>query len=159
MTIIKTHNSDGISNIEKITKYCSNLRLLFDYPYFFHWAFPTNFIDDAISGEMKDSGYFSFYLGKYPTLPEGVGRSIPVSKQIIFGPYFTIVEDGRWVSCLMGKLETNFSLEDITNKKEEIKGYIADYLQKELIESANISISSYNKDYPNQEPIPLVSNA
>jgi hypothetical protein len=157
MTIIKTHNSDGISNIEKITKYCGKLRAIFNYPYFFHWTFPTNFIDDSISGKMEDSVYFCFHVGRYPTLPEVVGQAIPVSKEIIFAPCDTIVENGRWVSYLMEKIDSNFSLKDITNKKKKIKKNIDDYLQKELIESANISISSYNKFHPNQDPIPLLT--
>ena len=155
MSKIITNNQDGISNIEKITKYCSILRQEFKYPYYFEWNFPTNHVDNKKDGELQDSEYFFFNVGRYPHLPYGVGRSSPVSKQVIFGPIWTIMNNGRWVSCLLDKMDINYSLSQICTNQDEIKNAIDDYLHNELIDSANRTIKQYNKEYTNQEPVQI----
>lgn len=161
-TIIKTHNEADISNIEKMIKYCSILRREFAYPYYFQFAFPTNHIDDSPIGLILDSTYFSFEVGRYPHLRQGIGRSIPVSKQVIFAPSNSIIEHNKWVACLLNDcllndIEARFTLDEVIANKEKIKDAIDEYLWNDLIDSANKSITSYNKDYSNQEPEPLYS--
>ena len=142
------------SNIELLTKYCSKLRKEFDYPYFFNWTFSTNHIDSSDIGEMEDCEYFCFYVGRYPDLPEGVGRSCPVEKMLFHGPA-NLILNGRALNCLA-------SIKDQEDKKEisieEYMEYINEFLKDYLIISANNSIKDYNKMFPNQEPYQLIKD-
>lgn len=137
------------SNIELLTKYCSKLRQEFGYPYFFNWTFSTNHIDSSDIGEIKDCEYFCFHVGRYPDLPEGVGRSCPVEKMIFHGPA-NLILNGRALNCLA-------PIKDQEDKKEisieEYKKNIDDFLYDYIFISTKMAIIDYNKMYPNQEPL------
>lgn len=94
--------ADGCpSQIELITRYCSDLGVAFGYPYYFSWGFPTNYRVRLPVGWMDDIGYVRFSVGRYPSVPEGTGPCVPVERLVVFGPVSYIVAGG-WVASLTG---------------------------------------------------------
>jgi hypothetical protein len=48
-------------------KFCSKLREIIPYPYYFNWSTATNHHDDSPKSEIRDIHYAIFRVGKYNT--------------------------------------------------------------------------------------------
>ena len=130
-----------MKNIEKINKFCSELNKIFDYPYFFNWSFPTNYIDHSDDGFIEDSTYFILRVGKYYKPEDKIINGVPyemrsnmVEIQLFFGscdmitkfvPFNILFDDGLDVRHIN-------SFDDIIKNKEYIETKLNELLNKNI---------------------------
>lgn len=160
MKITNTKNAEGVeetSGLELLTKYCSRLCDILGYPYFFNWSFPTNHRDGTEDGEILDTTYAIFRVGKYPQHPLVQGYVGPVEKQTVFGLSHTIAEQHRGPVCFVEDHGIELkSLEDVEKYADLIKSGIDSYLDAAATNELNRAIDRFNIEYPDPEPVPPV---
>ena len=127
-----------MKNIEKITKFCSNMTEAVGYPYFFNCSFPTNHVDRTEDGKIQDSTYFILRIGRYyeqrDVIIDGIEyeqhRSTLKEKQIFFGSVAQICRFTPFELMLYAEENGNLyphdeykskSFEDVKNISEELK--------------------------------------
>ena len=136
MTTIKTRNDNNISDIELIMKFCSKLTQVIGYPYYFNWSTATNYNDDSAEGELEDTTYAIFRVGKYDKLvdvPDGyiTDRKMPTEKQTVFGP-ISLIANFLGINVLTRENGIEIkSWEDVESNKKLIMKCIDEYIAKE----------------------------